>query len=252
MGKNSSCRDGCLHNQALFCSRGFSPRARREFYSAISHVFRGPMVGATGYIDYLFKGYSGSLSSDQLVQLGRARESLLQLTSAVNAFLDLVSFDLELAGLRLKKTDITAAVEQTTVQLRYLAHKKKIRISLVSPDSKAFIRADHEWLKTMLTELLSGVLLLSPDKSQVTVQLSRSGRREVLCISNSCPQDGSKSAAGLFRPFSSEPVKGVHGGRRGGLGLSLAYRIALAHGAVVKAATAVSGYISITVKMPGY
>ena len=250
MRKNKTCRNACVRSQALFCSRGFSQRARREFYSSISHVFRGPMVGATGYIDYLFKGYSGSLTTDQLLQLGRARESLLQLTSAVNAFLDLVSFDLDLAGLRLKKTDFTAAVEAAAVQLRYLAHKKKIRISLVSPDSKAMIRADHEWLGTMLTELVSGVLLLTPEKSQMTVQLSRSGRNVLLCISNSCPQDGAKAAPCLFRPFSSEPVKGVHGGRRGGLGLSLAYRIALAHGAAAKAVSSDSGYISITVKMP--
>jgi len=243
-------RVSCGGGRTLFCTRRFSPRARREFYSSISHVFRGPMVGATGFIDYLFKGYSGTLTRDQLLQLGRARESLLQLTSAVNAFLDLVSFDLDLAGLRLKKTDLSAAVADTAVQLRYLAHKRKTRISLVSAEADIFVRADKEWLKTMLQELISGVLLLSPENSQMTVQLSRAGKRAALNIYNSCPHDGAKPSQFLFKPFSSELVKGGPGGRRGGLGLSLAYRIALAHGARIKARSGPSGYIEIVMNMP--
>ncbi|NLO91925.1 MAG: HAMP domain-containing histidine kinase [Elusimicrobia bacterium] len=243
-------RSGCGSGRTMFCTRRFSRRSRREFYSAISHVFRGPMVGATGYIDYLFKGYSGTLTRDQQLQLVRARESLLSLTSAVNAFLDLVSFDLDLAGLRLKKTDLAAAVADTVVQLRYLAHKRKTRISLVSAEAGIFVRADREWLKTMLQELVTGVLLLSPENSQMTVQLSRAGRRVSLGIYNSSPRDGAKPSPFLFKPFSSEPVKGAPGGRRGGLGLSLAHRIALAHGARVRARSGAAGYIEIVMDMP--
>jgi len=224
-----------IRGDSFFAAPGLGRKARKEFYSALSHIFRGPLVGAAGYSDYLCKGYAGPLSREQLKQLSRVRDSILRLNSVTDAFLDIIAFDLRLIRPQGGPCDIRAVLEGMAADFRQSRSPGRGAVSFSGPDRPLPVRMDPHWAQTLLSELVSNALLLSDGDG---VSLSLYGRRGRVHAEIKCPRSRlpPKGKLRLFLPFFRLPENLYpQGGRRGGLAMILVRRIVALHGGTIKA-----------------
>ncbi len=239
-----------VQRDSIFYAPLLGREMKKEFYSSLSHIFRGPLVGATGYVDYLFKGYAGPLQPEQLRQLARVRESIQRLTGVTDAFLDLTAFDLDLIEPANCSTDLCSMLETMLGNLRELAHGKSAAMTLVTPPFPIRIAMDQHWVKTLLHELTSNALLLAQDGSCVHLSITPRGQQVEMSLRCQASRLEGKGKPELFRPFFQLPEKIYpQGGRRGGLGMSLVRRIVAVHGGKIRVVRYRSNGFVVTVTL---
>jgi len=218
----------------------YAPRlpraARQELYSSLSHVFRGPLMGASGYVDYLFKGYAGPLTAEQEDQLLKVRESLKNLSGVIESFLDIFAMDLELVErVPGEASDPCAALSLIKGEFRGQIARKRLSVHTVSNVCRPCVPMSQEWLKVMLRELLSASLRFAAPGEVVRAVASCGGRDIEMSVGGFGRKMPPELKKDLFRPFLQVPFSGLpEGSRRSGLGLMLVKKIARAHGARVK------------------
>ncbi len=97
-----------------------------------------------------------------------------------------------------------------------------------------FIRGNEQQLSSLLSILLDNAVQYSTGGAEINVTLTEEGRRAVLRVRNGCPEISREECGHLFERFyrtdRSHPADGHHG-----LGLSIAERIAQAHGGEISA-----------------
>lgn len=217
-------------------------------------------MGASGYVDYLFKGYAGPLTGEQLKQLARVRESINRLAGVTDAFLDLAAFDLGLIQPARCSSDIRSMLEGMAADMapdirhrgfscREAGGRPLLAVDISIPSQPLYVSMDFHWLQTLLRELAANVMLLAEDASSITISARprRSKTEIVISCSASRLEDGNIR---LFRPFYRLPERIYpQGGRRGGLGMSLVRRIIGLHGGAVKTARCGRTGFSVTVTL---
>jgi K+-sensing histidine kinase KdpD len=235
---------------SVFYAPALGRDMKKEFYSSLSHIFRGPLVGATGYVDYLFKGYAGHLTPDQLRQLARVRESIQRLASVTDAFLDLTAFDLDLIQPANSPTDLCATIKNMLGSLREFGHSRTVSMVVCTPDTPVNILMDRHWVKTLLNELTSNAMLLTRDGGRVQLDIVPQNRKVLLRLSCTSSYLEGKGKPEFFRPFFRLPEKIYpQGGRRGGLGLSLVKRIVAVHGGKIQVGRYMRNGFTVTVTL---
>jgi signal transduction histidine kinase len=217
--------------QGLFAISSLLPEERKDFYSALSHVLRNPLNGAYGYLDYLFKGYSGEMSGDQLKQLGHARDSVLQLQKAVDVLMDVAAFDLGLVRPSLEPLNLNDFCTGLVQESEDWVTEKDLSIKLELPPQPLWAAADKKWLRVLAQEILSNAVRVSPPSASVEIRLWKEGPSAFFRVRDQGPGIPANRLAWIFRPFTqlkrqSDPPRG----ERGGLGLALAERIVSLHG----------------------
>ena len=239
-----------LPEDSFFRAPQLGGSLKKEFYNSLSHIFRGPLMGAAGYVDYLFKGYAGPLTAEQLKQLARVRESIGRLAGVTDAFLDLAAFDLGLIHPACCRSDVRSMLESMAADMapearRHFPHhmsgkhdgvsSKPLLLDISIPAKPLFVDMDFHWLQTLLRELSANAVLLAKDKGSISISARPyRGKAEItIFCSASILEPGEKPR--LFRPFYRLPERIYpQGGRRGGLGMSLVRRIIALHGGAVK------------------
>lgn len=230
MMKKSVARD------SLFYAPRLPRMARQELYSSLSHVFRGPLMGASGYVDYLFKGYAGPLTGEQEQQLLKVRESLKNLNGVIESFLDVIALDLELVErIPGAVSDPCAALAAIKGEFRGQIYRKRLSVHTVAGVCRPCIPMPDEWLKVMAREMVSAALRFAAPGECVRAVTSCGAKDIEISVSGFGRKMPPELKRDLFRPFLQVPFSGLpEGARRSGLGLMLVKKIAMAHGARVK------------------
>ncbi|HVE12774.1 MAG TPA: hypothetical protein VNI01_05225, partial [Elusimicrobiota bacterium] len=156
--------------------------ARKEFYSLLSHVHRTPLVGACGYIDFVLNEYAGKVQKKQRESLGQAREAILQLQRVIDAFMDLIAFELDLVPAASAAIDLAAFLRGLREELSSWARAERRSLRLSVPDSPVFVRADPEWLRVLVRELFSNAVRASPSRSAIEIELRKAYNSAVFTV----------------------------------------------------------------------
>lgn len=237
---------------SLFPLSNKSLKDKKEFYSSLSHIFRGPLVGATGYVDFLFKGYAGPLKSSQMKPLVHVRESILQLSGVIDTFLDMTAFDLGLIESGKEHTDLCSQTKAIAVDLKELLAGKHVSLNVISPSTPLPINMSPHWLKTMLYELTINALRLTNEKGKININITEiKNSFAAISLQNTGPRIILRNKGDIFCPFfrfaqADYPQEE----RRGGLGLSLVKRIISAHNGKIEAVRPAKGGLKISVQLP--
>jgi len=235
--RKSKTAGQAISKDSIFFAPSMNGKDRLEFYSFLSHILRGPLVGATGYIDYVFMGYAGALNKQQLRQLSMSRESILELNRVIDVFLDVVAFDLNLIKPESSRIDIAADIKTAQPLFREISVKSKTPISVSVPPEPVYAAMSREWTKPLFYEVAAGAAFFSGEGMPVRITVRRAGRWAEILINVSQDKD-SRQTNNLLRPFAA-PAYAIskHGLKRTGLGFNLAKKIAEAHGGKLSAKT---------------
>jgi signal transduction histidine kinase len=236
---------------ALF-PHGRPEKVRREFYSVLSHLHRTPLSSAGGYLDLIRKGYAGRLNKAQCGYLSQARASLRQLRRVIDAFLDLVAFDLDLIPRQSEATDLAAFLRQAQDEISAAAAGAGRAVDFRLPQGRLAVRVDPKWLQVLSDELLSNAFRLAPRGSRIEIRLDSNRRAALLTVSDRGPGVPAEQLRRLGEPFfqSRGAAAKAPGGERGGMGLALADRIVRMAGGRLRPRLRPRGGLVMTAELP--
>jgi signal transduction histidine kinase len=220
-------------------------------YSSFSHAFRNPLNGSLGYIDFLFKGYAGGLTKEQMGPLGQARDAALQLQRVVDALMDVAAFDLGLVRLESRPIRWSGFLEDFVRETREWAAAEKVSLSF-KKRGDVWVFGDPQWMRRLLGEVMSNAVRVTPRGGRIQMILDRKGASARLQITDEGPGVPSDRRDWIFHPLAQLRRQGdPPPGDRGGLGLAIAARIAELHRGVLKAVPEGSGKgLSFLLELP--
>ena len=142
-------------------------RLRSNFIASVSHELRTPLNSIIGFSDLLLMGYSGDITDEQeqnIAQIKRGGETLLNF---INALLDLQKLEAGAVKIDPQTVDVNALVSSVVEELRPLAKRKDLYITVDSPE-KVRAELDPERIKQVLRNLLSNAVKFT-DRGGVVV-----------------------------------------------------------------------------------
>ena len=159
-----------IENARLFEQVQRANEAKTEFVSFVSHELKQPMTSMQGYIDLLLGGMAGELSDMQRNFLETIRANVSRMRTLVGGLLDISR--IESGRLRLTIADVsipqTVAEAVRTIQGQIEAKEQELAIEVAN--DLPLVRADHERLVQVMTNLLSNAHKYTPEGGRITVR----------------------------------------------------------------------------------
>lgn len=187
--------------------------AQSRFTSDASHELRTPLAAMKTELEVAMR--------DKQLSKSEMRELLESNLEEVNKLTALSKTLLQLSKLDHANIDIEPVnlgnVASEVVQ-RY--DKNANRIKLTQPAQPLIIKANPSGIEELMTILVDNALKYSPEKSKITIKLSRQGRQALFTITNGGEGISSKDLPHIFDRFYRPDNSRTHGGT--GLGLALA------------------------------
>lgn len=141
---------------------------RKEFIADVSHELKTPIFAAQGFVHTLLDG----AVNDKNVRnkfLKKAAKSLDGLDILVQDLLTLSQIETGDIKMRFENIDLNKLCEEIVDQLEEKAEKKRIKLRLLSDQSKIMVYADWQRITQVVTNLLSNAINYTPEDGEVTI-----------------------------------------------------------------------------------
>jgi len=141
---------------------------RKEFIADVSHELKTPIFAAQGFVHTLLDG----AVNDKNVRnkfLKKAAKSLDGLDVLVQDLLTLSQIETGDIKMRFENIDLNKLCEEVVDQLEEKAEKKRIKLQLLSDQSKIMVYADWQRITQVVTNLLSNAINYTPEGGEVTI-----------------------------------------------------------------------------------
>lgn len=219
-----------------------SHEAQSRFTSDVSHELRTPLAAMRAELEVALR--DPKLSKDDMRELLQSNlEEVDKLTSISKTLLQLSKLD---HG-NLDQEDIDLTLMATETAQRY--DKNASRIKITAPAKPLVIRGNRASVEELLTILIDNALKYSPEKSSVSIKLSRSGSKHVeFAIANKGKGIAPDDLPHIFdRFYRADTSRSTHGT---GLGLSLAKKIVELQGGELTVSSAMNDTTTFCVLLP--
>lgn len=197
--------------------------AKSEFLSRMSHELRTPLNAILGFAQLLESDPEyplAEIQADNIHEIFQAGQHLLKL---VNEVLDLSRIESGRLDISLEVVNIAPLIEACVAQIKPLATKRDISITLDLRGCCAVL-ADYSRLKQVLLNLLSNATKYNHVSGLIKVSCTVNGERLRINIEDTGPGISAESLTRLFHPF--ERLESAYSGVEGsGIGLALAKKL---------------------------
>ncbi len=209
---------------------------QRQFAADASHELRTPLSVVMASAEILES--DASITSPFLKQvIGDVHDEVKKMTKLVSDLLVVARSDNQALKLKIGKTDLAAAVDQTLRLMQPLADKKNIRL-LREGAEKLTARLDEQKVKQLMLILVDNAVKYTPEGGSVTVRLTEpAAGRVVFEVQDTgigiAPEDQERIFDRFYRVDKARSRE--MGGN--GLGLAIAQEIVNLHGGTIKVAS---------------
>jgi signal transduction histidine kinase len=203
-------------------------RMKDELLSIVSHELRTPLTSIRGSLGLLAGGVLGDLPPLGQRMLHVAVSNADRLIRLLNDVLDLERMRAGRLILELKPYSAAVAVEHAVSEMRGLAERAGVRLSV--GDVEGTPLADADRLVQVLTNLLSNAIKFSPAGSHVRLSGETRGDRVIITIEDDgrgIPADKLETIFERFQQVDASDSR-LNGGT--GLGLAICRSILEQHG----------------------
>jgi signal transduction histidine kinase len=206
-------------------------RLKSQFLANVSYEIRTPLTSISGFAETLDLGIAGALSDKQREYINDIRKSAGDLTSMIDAIIDLSAIDAGQMELKLSRVDVASLFERVAQRILPALERRDMNINIELADDVTTMVGDAFRLEQILTHLLSNAIGFSDPKGTVTLGARKRG--DVLQV---WVADRGKGIDPGFQPkaFDRFQAKAVSGSHRGpGLGLAIVKSFTELHGGTV-------------------
>lgn len=203
-------------------------RMKSEFLSRMSHEFRTPLNGITGYSELLAEESAGPLNEAQKRFLGHIEKGAKHLLELISEILDLSRIESGRIELQRENVPFSEALAEVAPALRPLAAAKNI--ALEERAQSVVVCADRVRLRQILFNLLSNAVKFTGPGGQVWIESSADHLFVTISVSDTgigIPREEQESVFEDFyqvRTNRGSPSEGT------GLGLAITKKLVILHG----------------------
>lgn len=198
---------------------------KSQFVSMVSHELKAPIAAVYGFLK-LFTDDTIKLTPEQGKDyLIRSQVRLDGLLKMVNDLLDISRMELKTVKRELKQVCITEIVKSVLELFQVEIKKKGITVSFNYQEDSYCIKADHDEISRLFTNLISNAIKYNREQGLVTITISSSDSYLITEIKDTGIGMKSEEKQKLFSEFfraKNEFTKNISGT---GLGLSIVKKI---------------------------
>jgi two-component system heavy metal sensor histidine kinase CusS len=220
----------------------------RQFSAALAHELRTPLTALRGEIELaLGRLGSGDVNRDHLASQIEEIDRLKRLIEQILTLARAEAGQIPLTFAPLDAGDLAASLVE---QLEPVAQARGIALTCERDAGAAIVRADVEWLRRLLINLLDNALKFTQTGGRVCVRVAPAGEAVTVSVHDTgvgiTPADRPHVFERFFRadPSRTSSTDGA------GLGLSLVQWIADRHGGSVSVSSAIGAGTTFTLTLP--
>jgi heavy metal sensor kinase len=219
----------------------------RQFSAALAHELRTPLAALRGEIE-LSLGRLGSADANR-EQLASQIEEIDRLKRLIEQILTLARAEAGQIPLTFVPLDAGELAASLVDELEPVAQARGIALTCERAPG-AIVRADAEWLRRLLINLLDNALKFTGDGGQVWVQVAPSGGRVTIGVRDTGPGIAPADRPHVFERFFRADPSRTSSTDGAGLGLSLVRWIVERHGGTVAVESEVGVGTTFAVTLP--
>ncbi|HOB19545.1 MAG TPA: HAMP domain-containing sensor histidine kinase [Candidatus Atribacteria bacterium] len=206
-----------------------SEEDRRRLILDISHDLKNPMSSIQGYAELLIRN-PGIPEQERDEYLETIQSNSKRANRLLTELFELSQLDSPEFSLKLVKTDICEFLRQLCGELVPLLEREGFRYEFDIPEDSVFVMLDPDRFNRIIQNLASNAMRYNPRGTQATVSLAVQDDQVLIDFSDDGVGIPDELADTIFNPFvrADDSRNSRTGGS--GLGLSIAKKIAKAHG----------------------
>ncbi len=223
-------------------------RLKSQFLANVSYEIRTPLTSISGFAETLDLGIAGQLQPKQREYILDIRRSSDELTSIIDAIIDLSAIDAGQMELRLGKVDVPQLFERVAQRLLPALERRDLSLNIELAVDVSQIFADQQRMEQILSHLLSNAIGFSHPKGTVTLGARKRGAMLQIWVA-----DRGKGIDPDFQPrafdrFQAKPMPGSHRGP--GLGLAIVKSFTELHGGTVALSSKIDEGTTVVCNLP--
>ncbi|MBL4919296.1 PAS domain S-box protein [Szabonella alba] len=133
-------------------------KVKSAFLANMSHELRTPLNSIIGFTGIILQGLAGPLNDEQRKQLGMVRNSARHLLDLINDVLDISKIEAGQLSVRHEAFDIAASIDHAIEQIRPMAERKGLSLTIDAAKAPAILVADRRRVEQILLNLLSNAV----------------------------------------------------------------------------------------------
>jgi signal transduction histidine kinase len=206
-----------------------SEEDRRRLILDISHDLKNPMSSIQGYAELLMKA-SGMTEQERKEQLDIILNNSKRANKLLTELFELSQMDSPEFSLRLARTDICEYIRQICGELLPLLERERFAYEFDICEDSVFVMLDTDRFGRIMHNLTNNAVRHNPRGTLIAVSLKVQNKQVVIDFSDDGIGIPAQLADNIFKPFvrGDSSRNSTTGGS--GLGLSIAKKIAQAHG----------------------
>ena len=223
---------------------------QRQFMADASHELRTPLAGLRAEASVALQQDRTNAEYEQ--SLERVRDEARRLSAVVDDLFTLARLDGD-EGLHASEFYLEELVMECVDRMRSLAMDRGITLAF-QPALEAPVHGDRDMIDRVIMNLLDNATKYTPRGGAVRVELERSGDEWLVRVSDNGSGVPVEAQAHVFdRFYRADEARTRPDGSTGGagLGLSIAWEIARAHGGRVELASSGASGSVFTLTLPG-
>jgi signal transduction histidine kinase len=223
-------------------------RLKSQFLANVSYEIRTPLTSISGFAETLDLGLAGVLQPKQREYILDIRRSSEELTSIIDAIIDLSAIDAGQMELRLSEVDLPHLFERMAQRILPALERRDLSIKIEMANDVGTLTADQLRLEQMLGHLLSNAIGFSSPKGTITLGARLRGAMMQIWVA-----DRGKGIDPDFQPkafdrFQARPMAGSHRGP--GLGLAIVKSFTELHGGTVGLSSRINEGTTVVCNLP--
>lgn len=151
---------------------------KSDFVSLVSHELQSPLTSITWSADNLLDGIPEKPSPKIAAYLAGIRDSSQHLSRMIKNLLDLTKIEAGMIEFYPQKLNLQACIVQAIETVKPPANDKNIKINY-NVDAQLWVRAEKDFLREILTNLLDNAIKYSEKSSKITIEAFKSSEDKV-------------------------------------------------------------------------
>lgn len=217
---------------SVFCvvhditARKQAERLRQEVVAMVTHDLRTPLGTVKNVLDFLEGGNFGTLDEKGIRYVTSGQRNVDRMMTLVNDLLDVEKISSGRMELELEVFNLNDCFE--SCKELHSANANELGIKLVAVPTDLIVKADHEKLQRVMSNLVSNAIKFSSENSQITMSAECAGNEILISVEDhgtGIPADQLDTVFERFQQVSGGAKKHIGSG----LGLAICKAIAELH-----------------------
>lgn len=227
-------------------------QAKDELLALASHQLRTPATVVKQYLGMLVEGFAGDLAKNQAVLAMKAYASNERQLNIINELLVVAQADANQLKMNRQKTNlgnlITEIVEDE--EKAVIGQNKSISYACPKNAKQIFVKADRQYLRMAIENIINNGLKYTQEKGVVKVKLSQQVRFAIIEVKDNGVGVDAKDQKLLFKKFSRIPNKLTNQVSGTGMGLYIARKIIELHKGRITFRSLKNEGSTVTIELP--